>query len=248
MQQFDTETPFIIDKRKKRKGGRIAAVLLLFFGAAAVGIVMFFSFGKSSFTVKGRTFYGVRLYISESESEAAGKSDAVKKAGGSGYVYNDGVYSVMAAVYPTENEAKTVAERNAGEVIVLEIPKLKWKLYEDTATSQTVSDCARYAFTGLYDALYKITIDLDGKALSESAAAFKTAALKNELLDVGERLDALLGRFPSDTNLLRLKNAYADAAVALENVNAAGEGMTSKIKYAIAAVIDGFLNAFKKMA
>ena len=242
MQSFQ-DTPFIIENKKSRKsarsGGRrggLIVFLLLFFGAIAVGIVVFFSFGKNTFTVKGRTLYAVRLFASEVEAEATERAAAVKAAGGSGYVYNDGTYSVLAAIYANEKDAQTVADRNAGQIVTLTLPKFKCKMYQDGATSQTVSDCARYAFTTLFDDLYKISVDLDAHVLSESAAAYQVADCKNALLDVGQSLDALLVRFPSDATLLKIKNAYLDAAAFVEKVSEGDGSLAARIKWAACAV------------
>lgn len=238
MQSFQ-DVPFIIEKKKRAtrgRGGLLAAWLLLVFGGVAVAIVVFFSFHKNVFTVKGRTLYAVRLLSTQVEAEADERAASVKAAGGGGYVYNDGVYSVLAAVYANEADAQTVAERNAGEVVALSITKIKCKVYEDIATSQSVSDNARYAFTELFDELYKISIDLDAHVLSESAAAYKIAACKNKLLDVDAALDKLLDRFPSDATLLKIKNAYLDIAAVLEKTADASGALTARVKYASCAL------------
>lgn len=78
--------------------------------------------------MKGRTFYAVYTSETSVESEAQSAAAVMKAAGGSGYIYNDGTYKIVAAVYPDASSADTVAERLTGEGmqaarLELEVPR-----------------------------------------------------------------------------------------------------------------------------
>lgn len=240
MQSFE-DVPFIIEKKRARKhsrrGLKVVVIIMLLCGLAAVGIVVYFSFTARTFKVKGRTLYAVRLYTTETESEATERAEAVKAAGGAGYIYNDGVYSVVAAVFGDKADATTVAGNNQGEVIEIAIAAVKLPLYEDVATSQTVSDCMRYPFTVGVDHLERIALSLENKTCSDSAAALQLAAVKNELVSKREQLDAVLSTHPADSVLMKAATAYTDAAAAIETVGEAdGRTMAARVQYAAVAV------------
>lgn len=242
MQAYDPygrERPYIIDKsRPPRKKSRMLGVLLLLTTAVAAGIVVYCVLFKSTFTVKGRTFYAVITTVTETEAEAVAASDNVRKAGGSGYIVNDGTYRIVAAVYADSKAAETVAGRmNGASVLTLDVKKMKFK-GDDRAANARLAETVYYAYTELFDDLYALSIELDEKRTSESAAVRQLAGWHAEAADRLEYLDDLVQKTPEDAVLVRLKNAYVGVTNALSAAGSAADTPpSSRVKYAISETV-----------
>lgn len=247
MQQYDpygTERPYIIEKPRLsvRRSGRILGAVVLLAVAAVIGVFVWRHFAGSGITVKGRTFYAVYTSETSVESEAQSAAAVMKAAGGSGYIYNDGTYKIVAAVYPDASSADTVAERLTGEGmqaarLELEVPRMRLDFPDETVRAR-LGEAVYYTYGELYDLLYDMSVELDEQRLSESAAVRLIAQYREKAAEYAEYIAGLAEADPADKTLTGLKNAYAAVTGALSDIQSAEDVRPSaRVKYAIADIL-----------
>ena len=247
MQQYDpygTERPYIIEKPRlsARRSGRLLGAVVLVAVAAVIGVFAWRHFAGGGVTVKGRTFYAVYTSETAVESEAQSAAAAIKAAGGSGYVYNDGTYKIIAAVYPDAASADAVAERLSAEGtkaarLELEVPRLRLDVADEAARTRLAA-AVYYTYGELYDSLYEISLGLDEHRLSESAAVRLMAQYREKAAEYAGYIAELSAADPADKTLSGLNGAYAAVTGALSAAQSAEEVKPSaRVKYAIADIL-----------
>jgi hypothetical protein len=132
MQDFYGEQPFIMqNKYKKRmknrdliKVGVSKSFLLVFIviSLAIIFAVAYYVYGTAyKVTVKPKTYYGVYFYCGTDRTSAESVSQALVAEGGSGYVVNDGVFTVFCSLYKERGEAESVVKKQQSAAAVVEV-------------------------------------------------------------------------------------------------------------------------------
>ncbi|MFR6640032.1 MAG: hypothetical protein ACLUSP_00625 [Christensenellales bacterium] len=97
---------------KTGKSGRKFAVVVVLLSVIRLFSVAFGAGGsKTVVRVKRKEWYFVSVLTAADSGQANVKALDIRSRGGAGYIYNDGDFSVIASVYPTEREAKAVAAK-----------------------------------------------------------------------------------------------------------------------------------------
>ncbi len=104
-----------------RKSAGILISVLLLLTAAICLLVVFLprvggskSVGASASTaISGKTYYFLCTAETEDRTQCAVAAKSAMDRGGAGYVYNDGKYKIVAAVYNKESDVKTLVTVNA---------------------------------------------------------------------------------------------------------------------------------------
>ena len=103
-------------RRPRKAAGVLIAVLLLLTAGICVRVVFLPKLsvptsGAPSF--KGKTYYLLATAKATDRAQASVAAQYAAERGGAGYIYNDGNYHIIAAVYEREADAKTLASMNA---------------------------------------------------------------------------------------------------------------------------------------
>lgn len=161
-------------RRRRRGGGRAAGVLvavLLFLTAAICLLVVFLPrLSKSGSAVgapvlSGKTYYFLCTAETENRSQALTMSHSTAERGGGGYIYNDGKYRIVAAVYSKESDVKTLVTVNTDSFYFsLGLGSGEYSS-EDTAL-------LNYLNGEWFDTLSTAATELDRGNITESAAEF----------------------------------------------------------------------------
>ena len=132
MSEYHSGAYFVRRSRGGRGGYRAAGVLiviLLVLSAAICLLIVFLprltavSAGKSGFG--GKTFYLLAVGKHTARDGALLSVQDTVGRGGAGYIYNDGEYNVIAAVYDREADAKAISSINSGSYCIeLSVPRL----------------------------------------------------------------------------------------------------------------------------
>lgn len=234
---------FIEKKRSPHKRGRLICAVFLLSAAVVAGIVVYCKFFAAKYTVAGRSYYAVVTTETSLEGQAVEAAAAVKQAGGGGYVLNDGVYRVVAAVYPDNAAATAVADRlTAGStqasVVTLTVEKMRFSAFGNRTKNAEPGAAVGYVVGELYDKLYELSLSLDEKKIAESVAVRLLSDYRETTAGYLDRIVALRGEFPEDKTLSRLQNTFIRITEAL-SAAASAEAVppASRIKYAVCATI-----------
>ena len=174
-------------------GELIAALLVLTAGICALVIILprlespSGTAGAPAFS--GKTFYMLATCETDNYAEAVVSSQDAAARGGAGYIYNDGKYHVVAAVYSREADAKTLASVNPdSHYFEVRIPPATLSEAEIAALDYLAGDW--------FETLYTAATELDRGNATDAAADYavmRACARLSELADgCGERLKRAL--------------------------------------------------------
>lgn len=163
----------------RRAAGALIAILLLLTAAICLLVVFLPRLTSASVSREGfggKTFYFLAVGKYPLRDEAVLSVQDTTGRGGAGYIYNDGSYNVIAAVYDSEADAKALASVNAGSFyFALSVPKLN----ADAAFSVAALDyLANEWFSTLQSAADELQRGNTTEAQAERAAASVCAALR----------------------------------------------------------------------
>lgn len=176
-------------KRRRRSGGagRAAGVLisvLLLLTAAICLLVVFLprlekskTVGAASASVSGMTYYFLCTEETDGRVQSIASAQNAMERGGAGYVYNDGKYKTVAAVYERESDVKTLVTVNAESFYFsLGLPSGEYD-----SGDRAVID---YLTGEWFETLSTAATELDRGNISESAAEYAAASACKALRDL----------------------------------------------------------------
>lgn len=161
-------------RRKSAAGALIALLLVLTAGICA--LVFFLSETQpvdGTPVYVGKTFYFLAIAQETDRTEALKTAQYAMERGGAGYIYNDGSYRTVAAVYDREADVKTLVSVNSGS-----------HYFELSLAQSAYADGERAALEYLtgdwFTTVFTTVTELDRGNISDSAAeyAVRTALLK----------------------------------------------------------------------
>lgn len=165
---------------KKSKVILVIFIIIVLVAGLAVGGYFFFTREKSGNindkdSIPAMHFYAYKISESTDFAVAYTAAEALSVKGGGGYIYNDGVFNVLVAVYPTEQEALSVVSQNTGgEVLSLNIPQVN-------ISDSSARECIKYLIGDYFDGVYKTAIALESGSATQSAALLSLRNLTAEL-------------------------------------------------------------------
>lgn len=167
-------------RRRSRRGGRSAGILvtaLLLLTAVTCLLVVFLPRGKASTAVtavSGKTYYFLCTAETEEKNAALVAAQSAAERGGAGYLYNDGKYKVVAAVYERESDAKTLVSVNADSFyFAYGLPKSDY-----ASSDKKVLD---YLIGDWFNTVYTAATELERGNTTESAAEHAVMAACDKL-------------------------------------------------------------------
>lgn len=134
---------------------------------------------EASKVIEGDTFYAVQTGIYSDKKTADLYAEQLQKRGGAGYVLYDGMYRVVASVYPKALQAQSVAERMEEAGINATVFSFTLLDVSDSSLSredrQKLSEIANYPVY-CYEELYLLSNSIDTGTLTQDELQ---ARLKN---------------------------------------------------------------------
>lgn len=175
MQQSE---PYVITK--KRTVRRIywhRIVIAVFLVCAAVaGGVLWFSCAPGRISVRKREYRLLSVGEYADLAEASVRVEQAVTAGGAGYVYGDGPYTVAIACYANEADAEAVRARieangETAKILVLASPAITLETPSDKSEAELLRKMLPRPGE-LFDELYAVSVKADTKEITEAAAQY----------------------------------------------------------------------------
>lgn len=179
------------NKSPKRNRGAAGALVgaLIFLTVAICLLVLFLPklqgvgktvSGKPSFG--GKTYYALAMGKSTDYQTAAAFAQDTANRGGAGYLYNNGSYSAVAAVYERESDAKALSELNENShYFSITIPKA-----ECGAGDKKLLD---YLCGDFFATVDRAATELDRGNADEASADYAAARAFAELMRYGQNAE-----------------------------------------------------------
>ncbi|MCH5350909.1 MAG: hypothetical protein J1F39_02945 [Clostridiales bacterium] len=182
MAEYSSGAYFI--KRKNGGGGRGAALLVIVLLVLTAGIILLAVFlpkKSEDGLISGappanseKKFYYLVTGESGDITTALLLVQECSSRGGAGYLYNDGIFRSVAAVYDRESDVKELTEVNEGaSYFSLAMPPCKLSGKDSAALN--------YAFGEFNEALYNASRELDRGKMSDAAADFAVSSACRKL-------------------------------------------------------------------
>lgn len=177
-----THGPYFIKRKKNGRGGKAAAALVLVLLLLTAGIILLSVFlprrdDESASTAPvpaGRKLYCLVSGETNNYTTALLMAQECSARGGAGYLFNDGTFRAVAAVYANEADARDLATVNEGSsYFTLAMPS--------AALSGSDSYALEYALGDFFDTLYSAATELDRGNMTDSAADCAVAAACRKL-------------------------------------------------------------------
>ncbi|MDE6029626.1 MAG: hypothetical protein K2F90_04835 [Clostridiales bacterium] len=179
----------------RRSAGILITVLLLLTAAICLLVVFLPRMGGggksvgASTTVSGKTYYFLCTAETEDKTQSLLHAKNAADRGGAGYVYNDGKYRIIAAVYAKEADVKTLVTVNAdsfyfslalnggnyasGDKSVIDYLTGEWFSVVSTASTELdrgniTESAAEYAVSSACDKLRALAINAKSERLKSA--------------------------------------------------------------------------------
>lgn len=173
--------------RNKRRGGAgpagiLIAVLLILTAAICLLVVFLPRVGNKNTAANatatpGKTYYFLCTSEAEDRMSAISSSQYAIERGGAGYIYNDGKYKIIAAVYAKETDVKTLVSVNVNSFYFsLNLPGGEYN-----SGDKAVID---YLTGEWFDTLLTAATELDRGNITEAAAEYAVKAACDNLRDL----------------------------------------------------------------
>lgn len=206
------------------------------FAVALTAILLSVSEGKEYVSADGRTMYFVAYSRADGDENALSLSRECRKRGGAGYIFSaDEVTYVIAAAYPMEEQAETVAAKmEGGEAITFDVEELR---LEKSDEAKALCETFEFCLFSLIDELNACAEETEKRNISEAAALKKCELLKADV-------DTLCSRFvASDTASSAVKSLTENVSDALDNALNASGSVSPRLRYAVCALAELAKNA-----
>lgn len=194
--------------------------------------------------VSAKSYYAVCSQIAESEKTAFANADTIKKQGGGGYVLtSSGKYYVVAAVYPTESEAKAVISKNAGANFILyEIKAHEVRLNFKEEADKELANKALGFYDSCYKTLYDIALKYDSGEITADQAKLQITGCQKEIAAFLKEYDNAIKNNGLATHLvIRSKLTELNQALkSLSSINLSGDNLSSAIKYEYTKILHSY--------
>jgi len=206
MQPYYGDEPHIIQKRpQNRRGyrsnygknrGRGLRVFLVLAVFAIIPVAATYAFLSKTEVVAGKTYrvkaetrYFLVTGTYDSIADANLAAAIVKERGGAGYIFNDGKFRIVAAVYKDKKTAETVAVKQKSETEIYPITIKETTLGSDKAIAKSLA-----AALNVYDEIFRdltaVTEEYEKGNSTEGALALAATnaaeGMKNSAREIAE--------------------------------------------------------------
>ena len=234
--------------RKKRTGKSSFAIALISviicFGLVVViadamsgGYIIDKAVGIFSGTSSSETYYAVEIASFDEPNAARLISNEVRAGGAGGYVVNDGLYRVIAEVYPNKSDALSVSAKlnlngYVTSIYEIRVGEVNYSVFP-TSTRTPTRDVLKYADL-MYDSLFEIAANIDDGKYDFNAAKGAVKELgdrvRNMLIDYDANADGDL----ENENVHKVRMQISAVVGALDNISTestSARDMASDVRY-----------------
>lgn len=184
-------------------------------------------------SIDAEQYYALQTGMYSDLKTAEEYAKTVKSRGGAGYVYYDGVYRVIASIYKTAVQARTVGEKMGQSGIDATVFSFSISPYTDSSISQSdrnelelLSDYTDYC----YQTLYTLSNDIDTGNLSQGVSV-----TLNGLVNYLENSNQKAQNISFSTPALTLSSNIKGAIEIIKNVPQTP--VSSDLRYAYCAIL-----------
>ncbi|MCH5155375.1 MAG: hypothetical protein J1F69_02105 [Clostridiales bacterium] len=164
----------------RKAAGILIAVLLLLTAAICLLVVFLPRAGVGSVSASetlGKTYYFLCTSEAEERTQALLYAQDTKERGGGGYLYNDGKYKIIAAVYNSESDVKTLVTVNPNSFYFsLSIPSGNYSGGDKAVL--------KYLSGEWFNTLSTASTELDRGNITEAAAEYAATRACKKLRDL----------------------------------------------------------------
>lgn len=232
-------------KRSSKSSFAIALIsIVICFGLVVVigdalsgGYIIDKAVGIFTGTSSSETYYAVEIASFDEPNAARLISNEVRVGGAGGYVVNDGLYRVIAEVYPNKSDALSVSAKlnlngYVTSIYEIRIGEVNYSSFPSSTRNPT-RDVLKYADL-MYDRLFSIAASIDDGKYDFNAAKGAVKELgesvNNMLIDYEANVDDDL----EDENIYKVRMQINAVVGALDNISTestSARDMTSDVRY-----------------
>lgn len=171
-----------------RAAGILIAVLLLLTAAICLLVVFLPRIGNKNTAVgasatAGKTYYFLCTAETDERLSAIASAQNAIERGGAGYIYNDGKYKIIAAVYNKETDVKTLVTVNANSFYFsLSLPSGEYKSGDKAVVEYLTGEW--------FDTLLTAATELDRANITEAAAEYAVQSACSRLRDLAYKANS----------------------------------------------------------
>lgn len=197
---------YVVGKKPRKPSNLLKILFVLFLCILLVFVVAFFRIRKTNSKTKFDKFaYLIVVGEFTHASDAKDLSEKVEKSGGSGFVWIEEKYCVVAFVYPTAKKAEKVKQNLTETSWDASIKKVSIKKPTITKLANANKQALDFAWKGMAK-LYDLAMGFDDNKLSETQIYKNLTDFEHEMnLIIGKLLDDEIG-LTLKTKLNLLKN------------------------------------------
>lgn len=238
----------------KAKWSYIFIIIVLFITICAMVVVDYLGYEKLKsrptwISGSNKVYYAIEMNSFSDYDSAYVFADALRKQGGGGFILKeDSYYKVLAAMYKTETDAKTICERlilneNMARVYYFTIPKVEFNNYE-IRDREIILNVMEY-YNVIYECLYSVSNDLDKEMINNESAINKIKLLKEKIVSTKQQLDNNLASTEINTQIIKIKAELVSAIAILDNLTnnrLARPNLLCDIRYSYILVVHNYIN------
>lgn len=238
----------------KAKWSYIFVIIVLFITICAMVVVDYLGYEKLKsrptwISGSNKVYYAIEMNSFSDYDSAYVFADALRKQGGGGFILKeDSYYKVLAAMYKTETDAKTICERlilneNMARVYYFTIPKVEFNNYE-IRDREIILNVMEY-YNVIYECLYSVSNDLDKEMINNESAINKIKLLKEKIVSTKQQLDNNLASTEINTQIIKIKAELVSAIAILDNLTnnrLARPNLLCDIRYSYILVVHNYIN------
>lgn len=205
---------------------------------------------KSAEKAQSKTYYGVAIDSYKTVEHAAYTSPETRRLGCAGYLIKKDKYYLIAAVYPTAEDAEKVLSGLNGESACIvnfeaELPSFDWC---GGSLKRASADALSYADTA-YAALYRLSVQLDTAEKSESEVIAELEVLYNQINAIKRGYEQnLVGDVPFETTKIATEITTALSLIgALRDGGISDYGLVSDLRYVYTLIVHNYCELCSKI-
>ena len=238
----------------RRSGGDIDIAVTHTPAPTAISDVFDETMEQREITLPAATWYALQLGVFENGTAAEQLSSQFQKRGAAGYVWQDGRYRVLAAVYPAKEDAQSVRQRILEQHLVdsylyqIDLPAMHLRI----TGMKGQLDILQAAFAHVHDAaaqLQQISVLLDRQEITVEQACERLESLSAQAEEVTLRMAQRFSapRHATVDGLLTCLNDLISFC-ASRDANASATVFSTQLKHRTFAVLDGLRGVYDTLS
>jgi|GEM_PF-3401093 len=199
MQDFYGEYPFIIQNKGKNRTKNRSVVkvgvskgffmTLIIISLAVIFAAAYYVYGSVyKVTIKPKTYYGVYFYCGTDRSSAESVSNALIKEGGSGFISNDGAFTVFGSLYKENSDAESVVKKQQSAAAVVEVGWKEFTIKSDDKDEVKIVRDAFALFNNTIDEFVNLSLKLDKYEENDAVVCLRVESVYGKFLEFSQNI------------------------------------------------------------